>query len=136
MDMLAKTVGCVALLMFAGCVRASIAPGPVVDQSLGLEEQRARSLAAIDRAECEAGGGTVVQDGLLGLWRCTTPYADAGSSCRDAADCQGRCVDPEGASDDAEAPGAARGVCEADDSPFGCYAVITDGVRGPTLCVD
>jgi hypothetical protein len=97
-----------------------------------LEEMRAESLAAVDRTACAAAGGDVRQEGLLGLWRCVTPYADAGKPCRSKADCEGRCL----AEVDAPPSGEIDGRCEADDSPFGCFAEVEDGVVGGFMCVD
>lgn len=101
-----------------------------------LEEARAESLAAIDRDACEAQGGEVRQEGLLGLYRCVLPYADAGKECRDSDDCMGKCLAQDDITDYDAAPGEARGVCQATDSPFGCYAEVVDGDVGAALCVD
>lgn len=101
-----------------------------------IEDARAESLAKIDKEACAAAGGDVRMEGMLGLYRCTIPYADAGKVCRDEADCEGRCLGKDGVTDYDAAPGEAVGACEATDSPFGCYAVIENGAVGATLCVD
>lgn len=101
-----------------------------------LEEMRSESCAAIDEAACAAQGGEVRQEGLLGMWRCVVPYSDAGASCSDASDCEGRCFARDDVTDYEAEPGAAVGVCEADDSPFGCFAEIETGNVAPMLCVD
>lgn len=101
-----------------------------------IDEIRDESRAEIDEAACTAQGGVVRQEGLLGLWRCVVPYADAGASCNDASDCEGRCFGRDDVTDYEAEPGAAVGVCEADDSPFGCFAVIEGGDVTPMLCVD
>ncbi|MDZ7627374.1 MAG: hypothetical protein U5J99_03060 [Parvularculaceae bacterium] len=99
-----------------------------------IEDLRAASLAALDQEACKAKGGEVRQEGMLGAWRCTLPYADAGKVCRDKTDCEGKCLLPPQSE---AAPGeAASGVCQANDSPFGCYAEIEDGKLGAALCVD
>ena len=97
-----------------------------------VEEMRAESLAAIDREACEARGGEVRQEGMLGMYRCVTPYADAGKECRDDADCEGKCL----ATDDAMVGEETTGACQANDSPFGCYAEIKDGKITDAICVD
>lgn len=100
-----------------------------------IEELREKSRAEIDEAACAAKGGRVEQAGMLGLYRCTVPYADAGKVCRDGDDCEGRCLlkgDPEPQAQ----PGTLTGVCQATDSPFGCFTEIEDGSIGAALCVD
>lgn len=98
-----------------------------------IEERRAKSLADIDRAACDGAGGDVRQEGMLGLYRCVKPYADAGKACRDDADCEGQCRfegDPPAAGSEA------GGVCQRDDSPFGCYSTVEDGRITGGICVD
>jgi hypothetical protein len=103
-------------------------------QEKTVEDLRAESLAAIDKEACAAKGGEIRQEGLLGAWRCVVPYADAGKTCRDDADCEGKCL----LSPDSEAATGAEatGVCQANDSPFGCYAEIVDGKVAAAICVD
>lgn len=98
-----------------------------------IEEMRAESLAAIDSAACAAAGGEVRQEGMLGMYRCVTPYADAGQPCRGKADCAGQCRfegDPPTDGSDVE------GVCQRDDSPFGCYSEVEGGKITGGICVD
>jgi hypothetical protein len=97
-----------------------------------IEDFRAGSLAQIDRAACEAAGGVVRQEGMLGLYRCVTPYADAGKACRGDADCEGKCLATDNAAPEAETVGA----CQANDSPFGCYAEVEGGRVTAAICVD
>jgi|GEM_PF-37661 len=101
-----------------------------------LEEMREESREKVDEEACAAAGGEVRQAGLLGLWRCVVPYADAGAECSDSSDCEGRCFANDDVTDYDAAPGAAVGMCEADDSPFGCFAEIENGDVAPMLCVD
>lgn len=105
-------------------------------ESKSLEEMRAESRAKIDEEDCIAGGGAVVQDGLLGLYRCTTPYGDAGKLCSDASDCEGRCMGDDTVTDYDAPTGEVVGKCEVNDSPFGCFALVENGSVGPALCVD
>lgn len=101
-----------------------------------LEEMRAESLAAIDRTACAAKGGRIRQEGMLGLWRCTVRFPDAGKVCRDGDDCKGRCIAKNETADRAQNPQPMTGVCEDDDSPFGCYGLIEDGTSQGFICVD
>jgi len=97
-----------------------------------IEDMRAESLKAIDRPACEAAGGEVRQEGMLGMWRCVKPYADAGAPCSGKADCEGKCLAVDGAMHGEEAVGA----CQANDSPFGCYAEVEGGKVQGGICVD
>ena len=110
---------------------------PVEDlpvQEKTIEDLRAESLAAVDKDACAANGGEVRQEGLLGTWRCVTPFPDAGKACRDKADCEGKCLLPPDAS--AATDEEAIGACQANDSPFGCYAEISGGRVMAAICVD
>ena len=100
-----------------------------------LEQQRAESLAKLDKAACAAKGGHVTQGGLLGFWGCEIPFPDAGKACSDKSDCAGRCYAADN-TDRSAAPGKAKGKCQATNSPFGCHAEIDKGVVEPALCVD
>ncbi len=134
------------LVFCAACSRPVSAPPEPADKTVDLadanagdageaktiEDFRAGSLAQIDRAACEAGGGEVRQEGMLGLYRCVTPYADAGKACRGDADCEGKCL----ATDDAAPEAETVGACQANDSPFGCYAEVEDGKVAAAICVD
>lgn len=98
-----------------------------------IEEMRERSLAEVDQAACAAGGGEVRQEGMLGLYRCVTPYADAGKACKGKADCEGQCrFEGDPPTDGSEVTGA----CQRDDSPFGCYSEVEGGKVTGGLCVD
>lgn len=101
-----------------------------------LEERREEAIAAFDHEACATKQGAMTIEGLLGMPRCTISYIDAGAPCNDGSDCQGRCL----ASDQsmaANAPaGQVTGICAATDSPFGCYATVTNGAADPAICVD
>lgn len=100
-----------------------------------INEMRAQAWAEIDQEDCQAGGGEVVEAGMLGMPRCITPYADAGQTCRDSSECEGRCLSYDPPEDSADI-GVLTGQCEADDSPFGCYAEVLEGKSQGFLCVD
>lgn len=98
-----------------------------------IEEMRERSRAEIDQAACESAGGEVRQEGMLGLYRCVKPYADAGKPCKGKADCEGQCrLEGDPPADGSEA----TGVCQRDDSPFGCYSEVEGGKVTGGICVD
>lgn len=113
---------------------ADKAPAPAVDEDGGasIEEMRAQSLAEIDQEACAAAGGVVRQEGMLGMYRCVKPFADAGKACRSKSDCEGKCL----ATDDAMPDADVTGACQADDSPFGCYAEVEGGKIQTAICVD
>ena len=121
----------VVIFIVSGCASAQTDQTP----PSSLEQQRAESLAKIDRAACAAKGGRVVQLGLLGLWGCEIPFADAGKACHDKSDCAGHCYAADNTDRNAP-PGRAMGKCQPTNSPFGCHAEINNGVVEPTLCVD
>jgi len=120
------------LLLLSACV-SSENPAPK-DQTLGEAYQEA--LDKIDVEACTAGGGEVRRAGILGLPRCITPYADAGNSCKSGEQCAGRCMAADDITDFDAPPGDAKGICENNDSPFGCYATIDNGTISPFICVD
>ena len=129
----------VLLVTMVACAVQPVETGGSIEENESqpsLEEMREASLEEIDMEACVAGGGTVQQEGLLGMFRCTTPYADAGKTCRDESDCAGRCMGSDDVTDYEAKPGATVGVCEATDSPFGCFATIEDGTPSPFICVD
>jgi hypothetical protein len=109
--------------------------------SLDREVDAARSRAAptaAERAQCEAGGGSIRGVGMFGLPSCVTPYADAGKVCRDKSDCRGRCIVELGhpGEPDLKPGDALTGQCQKDTALFGCYAEIVDGKVRHTICVD
>lgn len=90
-----------------------------------------RDMSGPDKAACQASGGRVERRGRLGSELCVRPFADAGKSCTDSAQCQGKCV----ATGNTAEPQTA-GQCQADDRLFGCYSEIKGGKSAYTICVD
>ena len=88
-----------------------------------------------DQTACEAQGGDWRREGLLGEYMCVLPYADAGEACTDGDQCDGDCRLEYGPS---HKPGTepVTGVCQANSSPFGCFATVEDGRVETTICVD
>jgi hypothetical protein len=90
---------------------------------------------ADERAKCEAVGGRIEKVGRLGTEQCIQTYPDAGKTCSDSEDCLGECRIRDDLMD--VKPGKpVEGVCQAEDTPFGCHAWVVRGVAGPTICVD
>ncbi len=85
-----------------------------------------------ERKRCTDAGGSVMRDGILGVYRCTQNYPDAGQACSNSSECLGRCEVEGLVADD----GAATGVCQRTDSPFGCFAIVENGQARPAICVD
>lgn len=88
-----------------------------------------------ERAQCEAVGGRIERVGRLGREQCIQTYPDAGKTCSDSEDCLGECR-IRGDVSDIEPGTPVDGVCQAEDTPFGCHTWVIRGVAGPTICVD
>jgi hypothetical protein len=88
--------------------------------------------AEVSEAACVARGGVIQRGGKLQLPTCVTPYADAGKSCTDKAQCQGACI-LEG---NLESQVGVTGQCQKTSVQFGCYARVVDGKTTGAICVD
>ena len=89
--------------------------------------------SAADKKRCTDVGGRVQRAGLRGVYQCVQTYPDAGKVCRDSDECLGDCRTSD--SDAVGKPGT--GMCQEVDVPFGCFALVRDGVvDGGMLCVD
>ena len=120
----------IAILCLAACASPEPVAPPEVPESTEAYVEGNMKL-------CAAEGGSYQREGMLGWWRCTMPYSDAGKACSDRSDCEGKCLTgADNGGDWSFETGGARGVCQATDSPFGCYAEIIDGRVNGTLCVD
>ncbi|RBB25261.1 hypothetical protein BRN16_14640, partial [Xanthomonas oryzae pv. oryzae] len=77
-------------------------------------------------------GGQLRPVGRLQIPRCIVPYADAGKTCSDNADCSGDClatsIVPTGA--------AATGTCQRDSDRFGSRQEVVGGKGQAALCID
>ena len=87
-----------------------------------------------DMQACKAAGGVYEQAGKMQWWRCSIQYSDAGKTCSDVSDCEGKCI----AEDGDRSPEATNvtGTCQASDNPFGCQAEVEDGRVTSFRCVD
>lgn len=86
-----------------------------------------------ERNRCTEAGGSVQRAGLAGAYHCVQTYPDAGKVCRDSKDCIGNCR----AVNSVKIGKPGTGTCQTVDIPFGCYALVRNGVvDGGMLCVD
>lgn len=107
-------------------------PASSTYETISFQNQTA---TADERAKCEAAGGVVQPAGMLGWDNCIQTMPDAGKSCTSASDCLDRCMlSLEG--EYADFGEAATGQCSKNDSPFGCYQKVENGIAEPALCVD
>ena len=106
-----------ALSLLAACAPAASGPAPTAQSA---------------DASCAARGGTMQPVGRMQRPTCVVPYADAGKTCSDKADCQGACI----AEGNLEAQGATTGQCQKANVQFGCYAKIVNGKATGAICVD
>lgn len=141
--MRARVVALTALMMMGACTGiggtgidgAADTSAPASDASHEKIRFDGMRATKAERAACRAAGGEVGPGGMLGYDQCVRPYADAGKACMGAEDCEGRCLLSPESDDDVGQP-TEDGVCQADDSPFGCYAEVDDGVPQFAICVD
>ena len=115
-----RALGVLAALALCACT-----PETVADEAQPSGRQPLSIPDDVTIEGCRAAGGQ--RDGLAGAL-CTFAATDAGKTCTDSAECEGRC--------EATGTGGANGTCSARISPFGCYSEMRDGVARPALCVD
>ena len=85
-----------------------------------------------DASACTAAGGSLERRGRAQTTMCVHPYSDAGESCTDNLQCEGKCIAPVDDGPD----GAIVGQCQPDDALFGCYAEVVDSKLVRAICVD
>ena len=101
------------------------------------EDVRARFLEEIRRQEedirtCQSRGDRIVSFGPS-TW-CSEIYNDGGKVCSDSSECEGRCVVEEPV--EVAAGVEATGMCQAEEPVSSCYATITKGIAGLTICIN
>lgn len=124
------------ILSFVALLAAGCAPAaqPSQGTSAGPGAQVSSNGPRIpDAKTCAAQGGTVRPVCLMGNLACVITYADGGKTCTDKDDCLGQCRFegkplPPGAT--------AKGVCQRNSDPCGCYSEVIKGKVQPGLCVD
>jgi putative hemolysin len=106
-----------AIALLSACAPSTPAPAPIAQSA---------------EASCAARGGSMQPVGRLQRSTCVVPYADAGKSCTDKAQCEGACI----AEGNGEPQNAVAGQCQKTNVQFGCFARIVNGKSTGTLCVD
>lgn len=87
--------------------------------------------------QCAAKGAFLDYRGMFGTAMCVTRFPDAGKACSDKSDCSGRCItEDERFLTPAAIGNSARGLCQPDDSLFGCYAEVVNGRIAQPICAD
>lgn len=124
----------VAFGMLTACAHLS-ADEDAEPQSVDYERiQFAGSVATPgERDMCEAVGGEVRPDGLAGSEQCIQTMPDAGKACTDSSECLAEC---KVVGEFVDFNVAAVGQCSQNDSPFGCFQTVEDGLATPAICVD
>lgn len=126
------------LLGLGWCLSVGLLAAPLpCDDGLGKSAQPgavAKKAPAVSGEEkaCTARGGQWLRDGLRGQLLCRIPNRDAGRSCQNNSDCQGRCFAPAGT----PVGESVQGKCSPHKPYFGCYAQVEAGRATPSLCVD
>ena len=83
-------------------------------------------------ASCSARGGKIENVGRIQMPTCVVPFADAGKTCTDKAQCQGDCI-LEG---NLDREGPVSGQCQKSNVQFGCFARVVNGQATRAMCVD
>jgi len=78
---------------------------------------------------CKAQGGSWQPVCMLGSEYCVLSYADAGKSCTDSSQCQGKCLV-------VSAKIQPTGQCQLNNNPCGCFSSMENGQALPGLCID
>lgn len=114
-------------LGLAACVPAeggSPKPGSTEAKSIPSDEQ-----------SCKAAGATWRRVCMMGNWACVISYTDAGKTCRDGDECQGKQCRHSG-KPVADPTKEVTGKCVASSDPCGCFTLVEDGKIEAALCVD
>jgi len=105
----------------------------------------------IPSIRCKSGGGSYERVGLAGNSMCIITYKDAGQSCTNSSQCEGRCI-YDGRNSDGELNSGyiefannyksgdklqVNGYCEENNNPFKCSTEVINGyIEYPVLCAD
>jgi putative hemolysin len=117
---------CVCALLLAACSNAPTA------SSAAPAAQAPAAQASADATACTAKGGQLRPVGRMQIPRCIVPYADAGKTCTDNADCSGDCL----ATSIVPTGTATTGTCQRDSDRFGCRQEVVGGKGQAALCID
>ncbi|MFC0153656.1 hypothetical protein ACFFJ4_08440 [Xanthomonas dyei] len=118
-------------MMCALLLTACSATPPAKSGAAASASPPANAVSA-DAAACTAKGGQLRPVGRMQIPRCIVPYADAGKTCTDKADCSGDClvtsIVPTGT--------VTTGTCQRDSDRFGCRQAVVGGKGQAALCID
>lgn len=89
-----------------------------------------------DEQSCRVAGGAWRPVCMMGKSACVVAYADAGKTCRDGDDCEGKQCRYEGKQTTNMDGKEATGKCVANSDPCGCFTLVQDGKIQGTLCAD
>ncbi|MEE9383354.1 MAG: hypothetical protein V3V08_08065 [Nannocystaceae bacterium] len=95
----------------------------------GLFEKATGTCIAAERARrvCGSRGGEWGKWGRMQSEFCMEVFGDAGKTCRDSSECDGKCL---------QASQTTLQTCQRYRLSYGCHAEVTDGQPGGTLCRD
>lgn len=98
----------------------------------GVTDNAVQEALTADPAACAKAGGAIQPVCMMQKPMCVIAFKDAGKTCSDSSECQGRC-EIEGR---AEPMKAATGKCRSSNDPCGCFQLVEKGVAGYPLCAD
>lgn len=91
------------------------------------------SLSGVAASACIQEGGSIRKVGRLQYEACILEYVDSGKECLDPSECEGRCL----VYGHTEKKGSVTtGRCETNNSGFGCFTEIENGMVKRSICVD
>jgi hypothetical protein len=118
--MMTRTIATLAAFaLLTACAPSAPAPKPMT------------STQAME-ASCTARGGKIQNVGRIQMPTCVVPFADAGKSCTDKAQCQGDCI----LAGNFEDKGSVTGQCQQSSVQFGCFAKVVNGQATRAICID
>lgn len=88
-----------------------------------------------EKLQCQKLGGKVVPAGMRQADHCEYKLPDGGQVCSNHSDCLGECLLPDSVKG-LQHGEATKGLCAKSNLPYGCRALVNDGVFEGTLCVD
>jgi hypothetical protein len=122
------------LFILCALLLGACAPSTTSQANPPRDESTSPNASVRDAEACSNRGGTWRRVCLMGTWSCVMPYRDAGKACSDKKECEGQC---RYQGSEQLAPGSpAKGVCQRDSDPCGCFAEVRDGKLQHALCVD
>lgn len=102
-----------------------------------LDSQLDEALKQIDVEGCQSAGGRIEYVGMFGMPSCIMPFKDAGKICQDSSECEGGCFVHLSNDDPMPQPGEARhGKCAANNSSYGCWWQVKEGIVQQGICMD